>query len=261
MSSRRRQPSDAGHSPRVHPQLRFIRSGAVRRSSGVHVAGATSYGRGMRTEPPAERLHRRLSSDGLTAPPTTTDSEDTSLSRWLPTASQDDGPALARGDQGRSGTRRAHRAGGCRGGRRAGHGVHPDAGQSAAGRVGETAAGADGFVVRASPQRQPSRRRMPTSRWWSASSGWSQTRSGDAATGRADRRRGRGGRRHARRCRHDRAEPGAPVADGEQIVVGMAPAPGQPTALGSGVTPSSGRAGARRARPPRRGDRRPDRST
>jgi competence protein ComEA len=30
------------------------------------------------------------------------------------------------------------------------------------------------------------------------------------------------------------------VADGQQIIVGIAPAPGQPVELGSGVTPSSG---------------------
>jgi competence protein ComEA len=64
----------------------------------------------MRTEPPAERLYRRLGAVGDPGDPDADGDEaadpDTRLSRWLPAASSDDGPgwiAAIRADPGRAG--------------------------------------------------------------------------------------------------------------------------------------------------------------
>jgi len=68
--------------------------------------GGRAYFDGMRTELPTERLHRRLGADDES--PAEPDGEpDTSLSRWLPDVTKSDGPAswiaAVRADPGRAG--------------------------------------------------------------------------------------------------------------------------------------------------------------
>lgn len=197
----------------------------------------------MRTELPAERLHRRLNSepDGTADE---SDSQDTSLSRWLPSASQETGPAwlaAIRADPGR-------------------------AGLFALVAVGVIAVMVTAFaMMRDKPPAVVSAKLPPVQMVSSAAPSPSATpptaiadgpvvvsvvglvhkpglvtlqpgaRIADAVTSAGGTLDGADliGLNMAQR-----------VADGEQIVVGIAPAPGEPTKLGSGVTPSSGGPGS-----------------
>ncbi|HEX9175103.1 MAG TPA: ComEA family DNA-binding protein [Mycobacterium sp.] len=197
----------------------------------------------MRTELPAERLHRRLNSepDGTADE---SDSQDTSLSRWLPSASQDTGPAwlaAVRADPGR-------------------------AGLFALAAVGVIAVIVTAFaMMRDKPPAVVSAKLPPVQMVSSAAPSPSATPSTAIADGPvvvsvvglvhkpglvtlqpgariADAVTSAGGTLDgADLIGLNMAQR---VADGEQIVVGIAPAPGEPTKLGSGVTPSSGGPGS-----------------
>lgn len=68
--------------------------------------GVASYGRGMSTELPTERLRRRLGGDVTAEDAELDDDADAVLSRWLPEQSADRGPAWlsrVRADPGRAG--------------------------------------------------------------------------------------------------------------------------------------------------------------
>ncbi len=202
----------------------------------------------MRTELPAERLHRRLNPDPDTDDDTADNDDDrgASLSRWLPAAPDDAGPrwlAAVRADPGRAGT--------------IGLAV-----------VGVIAVLVTVFtVMRDKPPPVVSAKLPPVQMASSASPTPSGTPSSDqpvvvsvvglvhkpglvtlspgariadalAAAGGTLAGADLVGLNIAQR-----------VADGQQIVVGIAPAPGEPTTLGSGVSPSSATPGATTASP------------
>lgn len=192
----------------------------------------------MRTELPAERLHRRLSptADGSAEQG---DSEDTSLSRWLPAASQEEGPrwlAAIRADPGR-------------------------AGLFALAAVAVLAVLVTVFaMMRDKPPPVVSAKLPPVQMVSSSASRPSATPSNVDAGQPAVvsvvglvHKPGLVTLQPGARIADAVAAAGGTldgadliglnmaqrVADGQQIVVGLAPAPGEPAALGSGVTPSS----------------------
>ena len=186
----------------------------------------------MGTELPTERLHRRLGAelDADSARRATTAIPMPHCRVGCP-AQYRRTARVARGRPRGPRPRRCHRIGSRRGGGRVGHRLHAASGQDSAGGIGETAAGGDGFNRSATPSAPAPEGPVIVSVVGLVHKPGLVTLSSGARLADALE----GCRWRARRCRLIGLNMARRLADGEQIIVGIAAPPGEPTTMGSSI--------------------------
>ena len=202
----------------------------------------------MGTELPTERLHRRLGARARGRSESESDDDGKSGCRPVAVAARSRRRwivGLARGCPRRPRSRRSDRAGSRRCNSRARHRVHAASRQNPTGGLGQTASGGDGFDGATRARRAPAgwaghRERRRAREQAGSRDVDSGARIADALTAAGGALDGADliGLNMARR-----------VTDGEQIIVGIAAPPGEPTTMGSSVAsepsgpPGDGRPG------------------